>query len=437
MGSEECCIYRVPSQLREVKPAAYTPRILLIGPLHHFAKPKVFRSDIEANNLMEDLKNGNSRYLEYLMMEDQKKKYMADFLKRFVVEEKMKEIIKESLDDICASYAVSTEWISSADFEELILLDSVFILELILKHWEKRKETAQPTKTTSVDPQTSTRHHDLTVDKPYFTTMAMVDLVLLENQLPYFILEKLFEYCKNNLVGSSPTPTLDELILKLFSLEVDMTCRDYKFKNLTDMYRHVYENSLGTNARGSKKPTEDMYNADRLSRSGVKFNKVGRENSLAISFNGGVLSMPCFPADDSSEVILRNVIAYEQCHDPRNAFTSEYIDLMNFLVTTVKDVEILTASGAISNDIGRPSLVVEMINKLGQGVLTPIDTIYHDTTKELNIHCNSCRNNSCAILKKVYCSDLWTGTATAVAAVLLLLTIAATVASIYQAVKTK
>lgn len=63
MGSKECCIYKVPSQLREVKPAAYTPRILLIGPLHHFAKPKVFERDIEANSLMEDLKNGNPRYI--------------------------------------------------------------------------------------------------------------------------------------------------------------------------------------------------------------------------------------------------------------------------------------------------------------------------------------------------------------------------------------
>ncbi|CAE5963084.1 unnamed protein product [Arabidopsis arenosa] len=203
------------------------------------------------------------------------------------------------------------------------------------------------------------------------------------------------------------------------------------------MYRCVYEKSLGNNPRGSKRVTEDMYNVDRLSRSGVKFNKVEGEYSIAVSFNKGVLSMPCFPADESSDVILRNVIAYEQCHDPRNAFTSEYIDLMNFLVTTNKDVEILTTSGAISNDIGRPSLVVEMINKLGEGVLTPIDTVYHDTVRELNTHCNSCGNNCCATLKRVYFSDLWTGTATAVAGLLLLLTLAATIASIYQAVKAK
>ncbi|CAH2057939.1 unnamed protein product [Thlaspi arvense] len=33
-----CCIYRVPCGLRGVNPEAYTPRMLLIGPIHHFKK---------------------------------------------------------------------------------------------------------------------------------------------------------------------------------------------------------------------------------------------------------------------------------------------------------------------------------------------------------------------------------------------------------------
>jgi len=41
MGSQDPCIYRVPSQLREVNPEAYRPRMLLIGPLTHSKKPKV------------------------------------------------------------------------------------------------------------------------------------------------------------------------------------------------------------------------------------------------------------------------------------------------------------------------------------------------------------------------------------------------------------
>lgn len=38
MGFLEPCIYRVPSRMREAKPEAYTPRMVLIGPLHRSAK---------------------------------------------------------------------------------------------------------------------------------------------------------------------------------------------------------------------------------------------------------------------------------------------------------------------------------------------------------------------------------------------------------------
>jgi len=37
-SKEYCCIYRVPNRLRRVNPEAYTPQMLLIGPLQHSKK---------------------------------------------------------------------------------------------------------------------------------------------------------------------------------------------------------------------------------------------------------------------------------------------------------------------------------------------------------------------------------------------------------------
>ena len=31
----ECCIYRVPNSFRKVRPEAYTPQLISIGPLHY------------------------------------------------------------------------------------------------------------------------------------------------------------------------------------------------------------------------------------------------------------------------------------------------------------------------------------------------------------------------------------------------------------------
>lgn len=37
-SKEYCCIYRVPNRLRKVNPEAYTPQMLLLGPLQHCKK---------------------------------------------------------------------------------------------------------------------------------------------------------------------------------------------------------------------------------------------------------------------------------------------------------------------------------------------------------------------------------------------------------------
>ena len=274
------------------------------------------------------------------MMEDQKQRYNALFSTRIGARqvEAMRKIIEKDESDIRASYAVSTDWISSNDFIELILNDSIFILELSFKHWENIPLSQRPSTSVAI----AVADNDLTVDNKYFTSMVIVDLIMLENQIPYFLLQKLFDSITLYLPG---TPTLYDLILNLFSLDGITGGMDLNFKHFTDVYRCVYEKTIDANERGNRASAKNKHNADKLSRSGVKLQILRAGRSLAVSFGGGCLSMPIFPANGSSDIILRNVIAYEQCHDPDNAFTSEYIYLMYSLVTTDKDVELLTASG--------------------------------------------------------------------------------------------
>ncbi|AEE34606.1 transmembrane protein, putative (DUF247) [Arabidopsis thaliana] len=364
MGSQDPCIYRVPSQLREVNPEAYRPRMLLIGPLTHSKKPKV---------------HTDSRYLEYKMMEDQKVLYKDAFTKRLdtdiAILEDMKTTIKDEEVNIRASYAVSTAWILSDIFVELILNDSIFIVEFILRMYESHEKIG-----------------DMIVDKPFYTSTVLDDLTLLENQLPYFCL---------------------------------------------NLFRCVYKESLGQNLElnNSKSQIVDMKSANMLYSVGVDFKVVKREYSLNVSFEEGCLILPSFPADESSNIILRNVIAYEQCHDPENAFTTNYINFMNFLITSDEDVAILTSAGVLTNGVGRSSMVLKMVNNLAIGVLLSNQSQYHDIVEKLNIHHSSRRKRIWAKLRKVYFSDLWTTTATLAAISLLLLTLAGTVASIFQAIK--
>ena len=91
--------------------------------------------------------------------------------------------------------------------------------------------------------------------------------------------------------------------------------------------------------------------------------------------------------------------------------------------------------GVVTNTMGRPSMVVDMVNKLQVGVTVGTMSQYHDISMKLKAHYKSRRNRCWATLNKVYFSDLWTGTATLAAVLLLLLTLVGTIGSVIQAYK--
>jgi len=72
-----------------------------------------------------------------------------------------------------------------------------------------------------------------------------------------------------------------------------------------------------------------------------------------------------------------------------------------------------------------------MVNKLCLG-LVDFGSHYSDIVENLNKHYDNRLNRSVGTLRRVYFKDLWTGTATIAAVVLLVLTLIQTVASILQ-----
>jgi len=143
----ECCIHRVPKLLRKVNRDAYTPKLISIGPLHHGKK---------------DLKD----------MEMLKLRYFKDFCFRTgKCQKELASIIEDSEINIRHCYAEASR-LSSKEFVRMILLDGIFIIELFLRKSEKYKG-------------------DFILSKPLLTNHIMEDLILLENQLPFFILTEL------------------------------------------------------------------------------------------------------------------------------------------------------------------------------------------------------------------------------------------------------
>ncbi|XP_024047904.1 UPF0481 protein At3g47200-like, partial [Citrus clementina] len=160
-SSEECCIYRVPQRRRCLHPSHYTPPMLSIGPLHH-TNP------------------------ELQAMEEHKLRYLHHFLRRTKVSTAhFLAFIKEKEAKLRNCYA-ETIHLESAEFVAMILVDSVFIIELFLRDYDPSFRTDD----------------DRIFGKSGLSLLGIEmndDLYLLENQLPLFILNELFDLAKTEI----------------------------------------------------------------------------------------------------------------------------------------------------------------------------------------------------------------------------------------------
>ncbi|KAG7637782.1 hypothetical protein ISN45_At02g022740 [Arabidopsis thaliana x Arabidopsis arenosa] len=411
---EFCCIYRVPDRLRKVNLEAYTPQMLLIGPLHHSKKAealKRYKTDL--------------RYLNYLNMELHKKKCLdsiADIYGDQLVKE-FRKIIEINEKFIRDSYAESTIWINTKDFVEMILHDSVFILLFFIQTGSTLNFS---------------KKEDILFNQSRLinATAILEDLILLENQLPYALLEKLFEPFSSNV---NTKETFRDITLRAFRFEGKIK-EEVRFQHFTDLFRCVRvstlsltEEQINIAKNEPPKSRKIMYNADKLDSAGVNFVNVDEENdlSLVITFKDGILKMPCFTVEDNTERVVRNLMALEQCHYPRTTFVCDYISFLDFLINTDQDVDLLAKKGIVKNWLGHQESVTEMVNKLCLG-LVDFGSHYSDVVENLNKHYDNRLNRSVGTLRRVYFKDLWTGTATVAAVVLLVLTLIQTVASILQ-----
>ena len=79
-----------------------------------------------------------------------------------------------------------------------------------------------------------------------------------------------------------------------------------------------------------------LYSATQLHKAGVKFGLGKSERSLEIKFEDGVLEIPKLEIEGVTEVVIRNVMAFEQTCYIGNAYFTDY------LINSRKDVDLLT-----------------------------------------------------------------------------------------------
>jgi hypothetical protein len=133
------------------------------------------------------------------------------------------------------------------------------------------------------------------------------------------------------------------------------------------------------------------------------------------------LELPAFIVDHETNCVFRNIMALEQCHYPTEAYICNYILLLDSLINTEKDVDLLVEKKVIVNQVGSDEAVARLVNKLGHQILTE-GSCYYELSQRLNGHYEDFWNRNMATLTTTYFRDIWRGTATVVGIIFLLLT---------------
>ncbi|KAI9111240.1 hypothetical protein K1719_017851 [Acacia pycnantha] len=333
------CIYRVLPRLRKMNEAAYTPVSVSIGPYHH------------GNKGLES-------------MEEVKLWFLYKFLKR-TEDKSVNDYVhllqgQEGKIRRCYSETIPME---SDVFVRMTLTDACFIIEhFLLWHDE------------------NCGHSNLSLMWKTTTT----DLILLENQLPFFVLKDLFDL-------TFPGGYNDEIPFEFFTFDYlnrsfgnkivsneelrnKFTFQYFVQHNLAPQVHHLTHMLrmffVRKDDQGPRESTgrnmKPVYNVSKLYDAGIKF-EVNEDgiSILKLKFSKGVLKIPKIMICDITEVALRNAVAFEQYNFPCSKSMTHYIFLLGYLIRTEKDVEILAEKGIIQNIMGENDAVASMTKRLG------------------------------------------------------------------------
>ncbi|KAK3183776.1 hypothetical protein Dsin_031062 [Dipteronia sinensis] len=342
-------IFEVPKILLRHNPLAYEPNAFSIGP---------FRYGQEQLKPTEKIK---LKYLQGLLRRSGKP------------EELMLELIG-AVSAIAAEarqcYAGSSigKW-SDEEFVKILVLDGCFIIELF------RKDAVDEVKK---DP-----------DDPIFSMSCLLeflkhDLILLENQIPWPVLECLFkltmDYQQKNLI---------ELALNFFgnmftshkpSITSDLFAK-HEIKHILDLLRLSLILPLDQSNR-SYTGWQPFPTARKIKDFGIKFKKVAAKTILDIRFNNGCLEIPTLLVQETTETIFRNLISLEQCLPKCPPIITSYAKLMDNLIDKTEDVEILCDNEVLDNWLN-PEDATRFFNKLYNDAYLKT-FYYHDVCHKVN-----------------------------------------------------
>ncbi|XP_058780996.1 putative UPF0481 protein At3g02645 [Vicia villosa] len=396
----DCCIYKVPNKIRRLNDDAYTPKVISIGPFHHRHHHHPHLQNMERHKLI----------------------YFKAFLHRAETTiQPLIYYIESIIPNFRDCYSETLDF-TDQELVKLILIDSGFIIELFCRSY---KNVAWP-------------EVDALLLKPCLANDIRLDLLLLENQLPFFVVEKIF-----NISLSAKTNITSFLELTFDYFDYYNTSKlvsnnsDISIRHFTDLLRIFYlQHPLERRPCRINALMNLHHSVTELLEAGVRFKVNTKSNCLLdLRFSGGVLEIPQLSVVDRTESLFRNMVALEQYHYPYESYITDYIILLDFLINTGRDVDILVQKGILINWLGDTDSVANLFNRIGKNVaFANSSSDYYVLCKDLNDFFSDPLHKLKATLRRDYCSNPWQTAATVAGILLLILSLLQSVCSVLQVV---
>ncbi|KAI3916326.1 hypothetical protein MKW98_004767 [Papaver atlanticum] len=314
--SPSLCIYIVPEILRKGNENSFEPVLVSIGPFHH------------GKQGLEAMEKHKWRYLRALLNRKPNLESVLDDCVKAMkqLEQRARKCYEEPIN------------MSSNEFVEMMIVDGCFTIELFLSY--SRKELRQRR-------------------EPIFANSWMLfsvrsDMILLENQLPFFVLQRLFELvpfpkqCDGSLL---------ELAFRFFRIVIpgdDDDILHEKFSregnHLLDLVRNTYLPSYQKVT--PKQSSETLRNIHNYTNN-----------------------------------LLRNLIALELCSVNSTMYITSYVLFMDGLIQSPNDVKVLRQHKIITNCLGNDEMVPEFFKKLvcDQNIIGK-DNFYSGLCEQVNAY---------------------------------------------------
>ncbi|CAJ1953305.1 unnamed protein product [Sphenostylis stenocarpa] len=293
-----------------------------------------------------------------------------------------------------------------------------------------------------------TQKMNLKVDQ---LVLVMQDVLLLENQLPFLLLNLLWRDTDKKLMKTMQEflhchhwATKDEDKVKLEEefpthlLDLQRSIILYEPKEEKNKGKHNVPNK--NTGKGRKTPTEDMItyrNIKELKAAGIGFKSSKTRRPRDVSFHYGVfhstLMLPEIVVDDTIAATVLNLIAYEMCPDFENDYgISSYVTFLDSLIDHPDDVKELRSEKILLNSLGSDEEVANLFNTLSTD-LVPNMAQYADVRGDIERHYKDKGRTWVALAYTKYFSNPWAIIAFNAAIVGLVLTFVQTWYAIYPA----